>query len=92
MCGFAVDQRYQLKGLVELSDDRRGLGTKLGDGTPTSELGSRGSQGAFGGAGALRHGALRARGVLPVEAERGPDNGVELEEEKQRQDQAHDER
>lgn len=84
-----MDERYQLKGLLEVSDDRGGLGTKLGDGTPARDLGTGRSHATFGGAGVLGHGALRARGVLLLEAERRPQNRVELEDEEQRQNQTH---
>jgi len=84
-----VDQRDELKYRLNLGDDRRRLGAKLANGAPTVHLGSNRGQRAFGRAGTPRHRALRARRVLPLKAERGPDDWVELEKEEEGQNQAH---
>lgn len=79
------------KQFADLGNDRRRLGTKLGDGAIAFDLGSGSRQGTLGRIGALGHVAPRGRGVRSLQADRGPDHGVELEQEKQSQYHAHDE-
>lgn len=84
-----VDERHELERLIDLGDHRNRLSAKLGNGAPALDLGSGRSERTFSWPGALGHGALLARRVLRLEAQRGPDDGIELEEEKQGQNQAH---
>jgi hypothetical protein len=84
-----VDDGHELKRGVNLGDDGSRLSAKLGNAAPALDLRSGRTERTFGRARALRHGALLARSMLPLEAHRGPDDGVELEEEKQTQNQTH---
>lgn len=81
-----VDDGHDLKSGVSLRDDRSRLSAKLGNAAPALDLGSGRSERTFGLTGARGHGALLAGRMLPLNAQRGPDDGVELEEEKQGQD------
>lgn len=81
-----VDDRDDLKSGVSLRDDRSRLSAKLGNAAPALDLGSGRRERTFGCTGALGHGALLAGRMLPLNAQRGPDDGLELEEEKQGQD------
>ncbi|MBA3894380.1 MAG: hypothetical protein H0X69_11915 [Gemmatimonadales bacterium] len=83
-----MDEGNELERFVNLRDHWRGLGAELGNGAATFDLGSGGRECTSCRTGPLGHGALRAR-MLALKTERRPDNGVELEEEKQGQDQAH---
>jgi hypothetical protein len=84
-----VDDGLELKYEVSLRDHRSWLSAKLRDAAPTFDLCSGGSERPFGWTGALGHGALLAGSMLPLQAQRGPDDGVELEEEKEAQDETH---
>jgi hypothetical protein len=87
MC--AVEERDELERSIDLGDHRSRLSTKLGNAARTVDLGSGRSERPFGWTEALGHGALLAGHMLPFEAQRGPDDGVELEEEEQGQNQTH---
>ena len=85
----AVEERGELERLIGMGGHRSRLSTGLGNAAPTLDLRSGRSERPFGRTGALGHGALLAGHMLPLKAQRGPDDGVELEEEKQGQDQTH---
>ncbi len=84
-----MDYAGETEVLVELSDDRRGLSAKLGNRAPALNLGSGGSEDTLIRIGTLRHGTLRACSMLSLQAESGPQNRVQLQEEEQCQDQTH---
>jgi len=86
-----VDYAGEIEVLVELRDHRRGLRAKLGNRTPALNIGPGGGEDALIGIGALGHGTLRACRMLSLQAEGSPDNGVELQDQKQSQEQAHGE-
>lgn len=85
---LAGGKRLKLKCLVHLGDRWSRLRAELREAAAT-HLDPRGSQGTLGGRRAYRHQALPAGRLLPLEAERRPDDRVELKEEEQRQDQPH---
>jgi hypothetical protein len=73
-----VDDRHELKDLPQLGDDGRGLGAKLCDGAPAWDLIANWGDYRSWVGGPLGHGTFRTRGPLSLEAQRGPDDGVEL--------------
>ncbi len=87
MC--TVEEGNELEGVITVGEHRRRLSAELGNGALALDLSPGWSERTFGWTGALGHGALLARRMLPPKAQRGPEDGVELQQEEQGQDQAH---
>jgi hypothetical protein len=87
--GRTVDNRDDLKCLAELSDHGCGLGTERCKVACAGHLGAgRGNDRSWGG-GPLRHGAFGGRGPVHCNAQRGPDDGIELQDHEEGEHQSH---
>ena len=78
MC--TVEEGNELEGVITVGEHRRRLSAKLGDGALALDLGPGWSERTLGWTGALGHRALLARRMLPPKTQRGPKDGVELQE------------
>lgn len=84
-----MENRNELEGLIDFSESRCWRRAKLGKRASAFNIGPPRRQRAVGSRRMPGHGALLARGVLSRQAERGPEDRIELEDQKECENQAH---